>query len=213
MAKGKNGAAKSRGSRKSKAESMTGAKEAAAEVRKADSAELGLVIEDGDFDLHLRAIKGAVDRQKTAKSLYDSCCKAAKKVSPQLLDAVKRAIKFQGMDVEDIKAQLEIDGYVLRRTGSSIQLTLHDTLLGDEKELAYKRGNEAGKCGQPCASKYPEGSDLDAEYRRGWQHGAGSNLGLSDDETDAAIATEHEEVVEPGIGHNADNKEPAELLN
>jgi hypothetical protein len=187
MAKGKkNGTARGARKRRGKSESMTGKKAGEVEVRTGELDLQQIEINDDDFDLHFRAMKGAVDRQKTAKNLYDGCCKAAKKVSPELLDAVKRALKFEGMDPADIKRQMEIDGYVLKRTASPIQLTVFDTLAGDVADQAYKRGYDDGENGRTAADKYPAGSDLSGHYTRGWRHGTAKNLGLTPEQADAA---------------------------
>lgn len=175
-------------------------------VDKADTAEMRsggeldlkqVTIDDADFDMHLRAVKGAVDRQKTAKNLYDGCCKAAKKVSEELLAAVKKAIKFEGMDVDDIKRALEIDGYVLRKTGSPVQLTIHDSLMGDVNQAADTAGYRDAKAGRVAKSPYPESSDLHELYMGGWQRGTRENLGMeiSDEAADAVRGN--------GIGHNS----------
>lgn len=191
MARGRPAGSKNKksggGKKRGKSEAMTGAKENAVEMRKAELDLQPIEIDDGDFDMHLRAMKGAVDKQKTAKNLYDGCCKAAKKVSPELLDAIKRAIKFEGMDREDIKRQLEIDGYVLKKTGSSVQLTIHDTILGDVKDAAYGRGKADALNGRGSNSPYPAGSDLTSAYDSGWQDGTGQQLGLTPEQTAAAI--------------------------
>lgn len=159
---------KSKRGGKSKAEASTGKNEATAEMRKAELDLQPIEIDDGDFDMHLRAMKGAVDKQKIAKNLYDGCCKAAKKVSPDLLDALKRAIKFEGMDREDIKRQLEIDGYVLKKTGSSVQLTIHDVILGDVNANAFEQGYANGMAGTAISNRFPEGSDLARLYEEGY---------------------------------------------
>jgi len=191
----KNGSSKAR---KAKVE-----KQDQTEVRTGGELDLQqIAIDDDDFDMHHRALKGAVEKMKTAKNLYDGCCKAAKKVSPELLDAVKFAIKLEGMDAADIKRELEIKGYALKRTGSSVQLTIHDTLLGDETELAYKRGKEAGGNGKPCASQYPAGTDLDAQWRTGWRNAVGGTLGLSEEETEDAINERDED---PALAEHALN--------
>lgn len=184
MAKPRNGSA---GKRRGKSESVTGKKEAEAEVRKGELELKQIEINDDDFDMHYRSLKGAKEKMATAKNLYDGCCKAAKKVSEDLLNSLKRALKFEGMDAEDIKRQLEIDGYVLRKTGSSVQLTIHDTLLGDEKELAYKRGRDAGGNGKSLNNPYPAGSDLAEAFATGWRNAVGGTLGLSEEETESAV--------------------------
>jgi len=170
-----------------------------AKVDKQDQVEVrqdelpGIEIDDSDFDMHFRALKGAVEKMKTAKNLYDGCCKSAKKVSPELLDAVKYAIKLEGLDAADVKRELEIKGYALKRTGSSVQLTIHDTLLGDEEDLAYRRGKEAGASGKSNANPYPKASSLAEEYDRGWRAGVGGNLGLTEGETEDAVSVHDED--------------------
>ena len=191
------------GKRRGKSEAMTGAKDATVEVRKAGELDLKPVeIDDGDFDLHFRATKNAKERVETATSLYRTCLKNAKKVSPELHDAIKDAMKFEGMDPHDIKRQMEISGYVLRKTGSSVQLTIHDSLLGDTKDAYYKRGHADGKAGRTADARAPEGSDVAMEYLRGWQHGTASNLGMSPEEADAAAAKPNGG---SGLGHNSLN--------
>lgn len=144
---------------------------------KTDDAEMrspeleGLVLNDDDFDLHFASIKRAVEAMKRTKNGYDACCKAAKKVSPALLDAIKFAVKLEGMDPIDVKRELEIKGYALKRTGSSLQLTIHDTLLGDVADAAFARGEKAGTAGLPMANPYPDGSDLAMQYQNGWAAG------------------------------------------
>ena len=150
-------------------------------VDKADVAEVNTVsnkldlkpieIDDGDFDMHYKAMKGAKEKFDQSKRLYDGCCKAAKKVSDELLDSVKRAMKFDGMDQDAIKRLLEIDGYVLRKTNSAIQLTLHNVLMGDAVQTAYQRGFDAGLAGDGNANRYPVGSDLAERYDIGWGEG------------------------------------------
>jgi len=188
MAKSKNG--KSKGGRGRK---KTVDKDDVTEVRKGELELKQIEIDDGDFDLHLRSLKGAKEKFDTAKRLYDSCCKAAKKVSAQLLDAIKFAIKLEGMDAADVKTELEIKGYVLKRSGSSVQLTIHDTLLGDVLDVAYDRGKEAGGNGKPCASPYPKGSDLEERWCTGWRNAVGGTLGLTEEETEEAVSERPED--------------------
>lgn len=196
MAKSKNGSGKKGGgSRRSRAESSTGKKADQVEMRKAASLDLPEPVElsSDDFKLHYRAIKLAKDSLDRHKSLYDGCCKQAKKVSEELLAAVKLAIQYEGKDPEDIRKDLEIRGFVLKQTGSYLQLTLHDTLAGDVNDQAYKRGLADGKAGRSASSKYPEGSDLAEEYGRGWRHGTAENMGMSAEQADAAVGGEGEE--------------------
>jgi hypothetical protein len=186
-----------RGSRKRRgtSEAMTGKKENEVEVRTiGDNSGLNLpepiALDDGDFDLHYKALRSAKDKMDTAKRLYDGCCKGAKKVSPELLEAVKRAIKYDGQDANDIKADLEIAGYVLRRRGSPVQITVFDTLIGDVKEQAASRGLGDGENGRPSASSYPAGSDLDQIYSDNWRLGQAKLLGLPPDQAESALEGE-----------------------
>lgn len=187
------------GKRRSKGEDSTGAKEAAVEMRKGGELDLKpIVIDDSDFDLHFRATKNAKERVETSNSLYRSCLKNAKKVSPELHDAIKDALAFEGMEPADIKRKMEISGYVLRKTGSAVQLTIHDTLLGDVKQAAGTQGYRDAKAGRVAKSPYPESSDLHALYMAEWQRGTRENLGM---ETEGEIA--EGAVKGNGIGHNS----------
>lgn len=196
MARKANSSGKGKRTRRAKAD-----KADTVEMRTAGELDLKqIAIDDADFDMHLRAMKGAKDRMATAKNLYDGCCKAAKKVSEELLTAVKKAIKFEAMDVDDIKRALEIDGYVLRKTGSPVQLTIHDTLMGDVNEAADVQGYRDAKAGRVAKSPYPESSDLHELYMAGWQRGTRENMGLppeeDGDETEDAVKGN-------GLGHNS----------
>lgn len=184
-----NGKGKGRGSRRSKAESSTGAKEAKVEMRKAGELELKpIIIDDADFDMHFRGVKAAKEKMEQYGSAYRSALNSAKKVSQDLHKSITRALKFETMDAEDIKRQLLIDGYVLKRQGSPVQLTIHDSLLGDVNKAAYKKGNDDALNGRGANNPYPEGSDLHEQYAVGYRNGIGSNLGLTQEQTEAAVA-------------------------
>lgn len=183
----KNGKQRGKTKRRSKAEASTGAKENEVEVR---SPEIeGLVIADDDFDLHLASLKRAVDAQKRAKNAYDAVCKGAKKVSPALLDTIKLAVKMEGRQPEEIKSDLEKLGYVLKRSGSYVQLTIHDTLLGDAEDQAFERGKKIGAAGQPLSNPYPDDTSLANRFSEGWQAGQENMPLLQGDGS--------------GIGHNS----------
>lgn len=190
MAKGKTTAPKSRGKsgrssrgRRGKGEAFTAKKENAVEMRKAGELDLQRVeIDDADFDLHFRAAKSAKETAEKYQSLYRSQLKAAKKVSPALAEAVKWALGAEGKDAGDIKREMEIRGYVLKRQGSPIQLTIHDTLAGDVNEAAETAGYRDAKAGKVSSSPYPAGSDLDALYSKGWKRGTVENMGLTGDD-------------------------------
>ena len=173
MAKGRG---RPRGSRNRKAKET---KAEQVEVNRASELALPdpIQLDDEDFDFHLKSLKGANDRMKQAKNLYDGCCKAAKKVAPELLDAVKLAIKYEGKSQDDIKKMLEIQGYVLKRTESAVQLTVHNMLLGDVMEQATKRGYDDAKAGQGSRNRYPVGTELHTAYIEGFSQGTAEMVG------------------------------------
>lgn len=192
----KKGKSKAKGTRRSKAESMTGAKENAVEVRRANgvghNSDLALpepvTIASDDFQMHFKAAKAATEKKDTAVNLLRGVYKAAQKLHPQLPAAIKKAIAIErDPDPFRIKAELEVLGIALKETQCPIQLTVHDTLLGDVKEQAYKRGYSAGEKGQTANCPYPEGSDLGVEYLRGHLHGTGKNMGMTPEQVDAAV--------------------------
>lgn len=182
MAKNGKTNGKSKGARRSRAESSTGAKENKVEMRKAKDLDLPEPVElkSDDFQMHYRAIKAATEKKDTANNLLRGCYKQAKKVHPMLAEAVRKAITIERADdPEAVKAELEMFGFVLKETGHHIQLSIHDSLLGDVNEAAELRGYKDAKASRVAASVYPEGSDLHALYMRGWQRGTAENLGMT----------------------------------
>lgn len=139
----------------------------AVEVRTGELELKQVEIDDGDFDLHFRGVKAAKEKMEQYQSAYRSALKSAKKVSDDLANSIKDALRFETMDSHDIKRQLEISGYVLKRQGSPIQLTIHDGLLGDALEVAFKRGEADGLAGKGNANPYPASSDLAGRYDTG----------------------------------------------
>lgn len=189
MARGKSNGKGNGKSRRSKAENMTGAKANEVEVTTASQLELpDIEIAEDDWHIHFRSFKSATDLMAKAKNAYDAACKAAKKVSPHLLAALKLHKKFEGMDHVELSNFLQEHRIALQHLGSPIQLSLHNTLMGDANDAAYARGKDDGLNGRTCKSPYPEGSSLAESYLTGWRNGTGSNLGLSEEETQAAIA-------------------------
>ena len=180
-------AGKGRGGKRSKAESMTGAAENEVETRPVLELQ-PIEIDERDFKIHFNAIKSATDKKETAMSLLRTCKKRAKEAGEDILSAVEKAMRFERMDQDDVVKELQIAGYALLRTENPIQLTLHNTLLGDVNEQAYKRGFKDGEAGKTANDDYPAGSDLSKNYMRGWHHGTGKNLGKTPDEVDAALA-------------------------
>lgn len=184
-----NGTGKGRGRGRSKAEGMTEAKENEVEVRGVGDNSLDLKpveIDERDFKVHYNAIKGATDRKETAMSLLRSAKKRAKEAGPDVLAAVERAMKFERMDQDDLARELQIAGYALKATDSPIQLTLHNTLLGDAAEQADKRGYRDAKDGKSASNPYPDGSDLAKAYMSGWERGMTENLNMGTGDGEAA---------------------------
>lgn len=170
---------KSRGST-SKAESMTGAKENAVEMRKASELPVDTVqIDRKDFDFHFNAAKSDREIMKRYQGKFRERLAAAKKVSPHLAEAVKLALKVENADPEEIRAILEVNRFVLDALGCSTQLILHDTLLGDAKEQAYARGFKDGEAGRSANNRYPEKSEFAEQYMTGWRNGQAKLLGVN----------------------------------
>lgn len=183
-------AGKGRGSRKSRAEASTGAQEATVEVR---TGELGLgepiVIDSKTFHFHLKAYKSALEKKDSSVGLLRSCRSAAKMVNEHLPAAIAECVKEErSSDPAKLKARLEVLGIALKETGSPVQLSVHDTLLGDVKEQAYQRGFNAGQNGQVLNNIYPPTSDLADSYATGWRNGMAKNAGLNEAEAAAAVA-------------------------
>ena len=136
--------------------------------------ELGFTpieIVDDDYDMHMRSFVTAVENQKIAKNAYDRCCKAAKKVSDKFLELCKLGLKWKGKSAEEHAQLMQMHGYILKRSGSNVQLTLHNILLGDAVETAYKRGFDQGFGGMANDNRYPSGSDLAERHDLGWGEG------------------------------------------
>lgn len=171
MAKAKtNGKGKTRG-RKSKAESVTGKKAGEVETR---SGELDIpepvIIASSDFQFYLKAAKSATEKKDTAVNLLRGVYKQAQKLHKQLPGALKRAIEIERADDHaDLRGELEVLGIALREIGCPIQITISDTLLGDVKDQAFKRGRKDAELGKFASSPYPADSDLSQEYSRGWE--------------------------------------------
>lgn len=188
MVKSKNSAPKrGGGSRRSKAESVTEEKENSVEVNKVLDLH-PIEIDEKDFNVHYKSIKSALEKKDTAVSLLRGARKQAKEASPDILAAVEETIKLERLDQDTIVTRLQRIGYALKKAESPIQLTLHNTLLGDAKDTSYNRGFKDGEAGRTANNDYPEGSDLAAEYTRGWNHGTAKNLGMSPEAADVAIA-------------------------
>lgn len=192
------------GTRRRRLESETGAKENTVEMRKPEpptQLELtGSAVEKkpGQFRAYFNRAISEYNMYTKAQGRYRETIKEAKEENPLLAEAIKMAIKLVddegAIDHEAIKAKLQVHGFLLSEFGSHLQLSLHDTLLGDEKEYAYKRGFERGGTdGMALDMPYPKGSDLNEIYALGWRNGQNKIVGLPHGET---IATAVQRLVD-----------------
>jgi hypothetical protein len=150
--------------------------------------ELKLPSEE-DFNYHLKNIRGAIEKKDTAVNLVRLANQSAEKACKGFGKTIARLIKLdRSDDPMAFQRELELLGYGLKVTGSPIQLSIHDMLLGDVTQQAYKRGFEAGESGKGLSNPYPDPSDLAAEFTRGYGHGQAKNLGLTTEQADAAVA-------------------------
>lgn len=209
MAKNKTTPRRGRGKSKSKAESMTGKKAATTEVRQVgeghNSGELALPKPD-DWDFHFRSIKGLAEKSATAASLLRHAKKSAEK-SGINMEAMNRTLsEDKAPDPAKMTRFLEQLGLGLKQSGSTLAITVHDSLAGDVADQSYKRGFADGEAGRTANNKYPENSDLAKQYTRGWMHGTGKNLGKTPEEVDAALADEGDEAEQIGRGASVERQ-------
>lgn len=150
-----------------------------------DNSQLALPAPD-DYDHHMRTIKGLKEKSATAASLLRHAKTTANKACPGLAASIEEtlAIEREGDPIK-LQKRLELLGMGLKQIGSTISLTIFDSLAGDEMDLVYKRGFTDGSSGRPAETKYPENSDLAAEYLQGWRHGTGKNMGLTPEQVDS----------------------------
>lgn len=193
---GKSAAAGTRGSRKArgKSEAMTGVKEGAVEVRKigkGDNERLALP-DPSDFDHHYKTIKGMKERAATASANLRHAKTAANKATPGLAATVEEIIAIEREnDPAKLQRRLEMLGLGLKQTNSTIQLTIFDSLAGDVKAQAYRKGKTDAERGDFAENPYPEGSDLAAEYSRGWEEITAARLGVGEGAGKSTEATAH----------------------
>lgn len=172
---------KKRGARKSRAEDMTGAKEAGVEVRTAgigdNNSALALPTPD-DLAHHRKTILGYREKVTTAQGLLRNAIKAAKKsgINMESLD-LSIKIERQNDPAKAINFFQQLD-MALQIGEATIRITPHDTLAGDENELVARRGYEDGKAGRTPNHKYPESSELADLYQKNWMKGQAENLGV-----------------------------------
>lgn len=142
--------------------------------------------EPDDWNHHKKTILGWREKVTTAQSHLRNAIKQAKKagVNMESFNLVV-GIERENDPSKALQFFKQID-LGLSLGESSVRITPHDTLAGDQTELVYKRGYADGEAGRTADNRYPENSELHATYARGWRHGTGKNLGLSPEQVDAA---------------------------
>lgn len=176
--------------RKSRAESMTGAKDAQIEVR-TGSLIPDIELSDKDINHHFNAIKRATETKDTAVSSLRTAMKKADETHPGLGDTIKQQITLERKDsTAELAAELSLQARVLQARGSTIQINIFDTLAGDQLDQVYRRYFKDGKDGKTLDNRYPADSDLHAQAARAWRHGMAANLGKTPEEADAAVEGE-----------------------
>lgn len=173
-------------SRRGKGESNTEAKANAVEVRTAVSTmDLPLPTPD-DYQHHKKSILGFLEKKRTADSHYRTALKKAQSSGIDT-DAMLEANRIvRANDPKGTATKLNQLAFALEQEGFSIHITVHDTLAGDQMQLVYRRGYADGEAGRTADNKYPETTDLHAEYNRGWRHGTGKNMKLTPEQVDSA---------------------------
>lgn len=178
-----------RGSRKRRgaAEDVTGKKAGQVEVRTALSqGDLKLPAVD-DYNHHKKNIAGCLDSLESAKSRYRKALQSAQAAGIDT-DAMLEARRIvRANDPKKTASRLNQLAFALEQEGFSIHITVHDTLAGDEMDTVYRRFYADGKAAKTLDCRYPAGSDLAAQAARAWRHGTSSNLGLTPEQSDAAV--------------------------
>lgn len=151
-----------------------------------DNSSLALPAPD-DYEHHMKTIKGFKDKLETAKGNLSNAKTAANKACPGLAASIAETLAIQREgDPVKLATRLEMLGIGLKLTNNPIQLTIHDTLAGDEESLVERRGFEDGKNGRPPNNKYPDGSDLAKLYADNWKKGQAELAGVSQAELEDA---------------------------
>lgn len=168
-----------RGSRKRRGngKDFTGGKENEVEVRSiGDNSGLNLPAPD-DFEHHYKSIRGAQDKVKTAQAISSQASESANKCSPGLAKVIKDTLKIENEnDPVKLQRHLEMMGMGLSHIGSTIQISIFDSLAGDEDDLVAKRGYADGKAARPSNNRYPSGSSLAEIYDTNWAKGQAENM-------------------------------------
>ncbi len=192
MAKGKKAAPK--GGRRSKKPTQDETVETRT-VGIGDNSELKLPAPD-DWNHHKKSIAGWREKVTTAQSHLRNAIKLAKKAGVNM-ESLSLVVGIErDNDPKKAASFFSQVGLGLELSESSLRVTVHDTLAGDEESLVYKRGYADGEAGRTPENKYPSGSDLAATYDRGWRHGTAKNLDMTPEQSDAAYEESQQEAAE-----------------
>jgi hypothetical protein len=178
-----------RGSRKRRGdgEAMTGAKAGSVEIRQAiGQEELQLPAPD-DYQHHRKSILGALEKRDTANSLYRNALKNAQKAGIDTDSMLEARRIVRANDPKKTANSLNQLAFALQQEGFSIQITVHDTLAGDQMDLVYRRFYDDGKAAKTLENPYPSGSDLALQAARGWRHGNAANMEMSPEQADSGL--------------------------
>jgi hypothetical protein len=173
--------------KRSRAEGSTGAKEAAAEVRKVSASAPELDLPKPDvLKYHRAQLKGYQEKLTTAQANYRNAMRAAKAAGVDT-DAHKEAESIRREnDPAKTRRYFEQLAMMLQAEGSPIAITIHDVASGSLEEEAYRLGVADGEKGH-ANNRYPEGTTAHAAYARGYSHVQGARIGLTEEQTDGAI--------------------------
>lgn len=186
------GKGKTKAGKKPMRRSRKPSKDETVEVRTAgigDNSGLNLPAPD-DFNHHKATILGWREKVTTAQGHLRNAIKTAKKAGINM-EALNMVVGIE-RDNDPAKAmdffrQVDLG---LEHGESSLRLTVHDTLAGDESELVARRGFEDGKAARPQSSDYPEGSDLAAIYSENWLKGQAAIFNITASEEPEKVAAE-----------------------
>jgi hypothetical protein len=155
------------GGHRSKAESMTGAKENAVETRKASATgELPLPKPDR-IQLHRATVKGLKDKLETLKGHLRKAYQTAKAdhVSKELLNDLDR---LERGDPAEFRAYLESLGVGLKAIDAPFQLNIFDAVYASPVEAAAAKGRQDAEAGRFAENTFPEGSLEDEAYQEAY---------------------------------------------
>lgn len=155
MARAKKSGTRATRGRKSKAESMTGAKENAVETRQP---KMDLKIASGEKIVHyLKSVKGFKEKLTTIQGQLRNVYKAAKaeNVPKAVIDEL---LALERGDADAFRAEMESLAVGLKAVGAPFQLSVFDTVYGSSVEAAAAKGRQVAESGAFADNPYAEGT-------------------------------------------------------